>query len=142
MKEIYKYIKIICRDLKIKCPKVEIKKSNIITDTTLAAYQPSNDMIVIKKEYENKYDLFFSIAHELRHKYQIENNLFDFEKYKQRENIDLKEYNTQEEEIDANSYAYIVMISAFGVKPLFNGLDKDTIKMIEERAKEIVEEEI
>lgn len=71
----------------------------------------------------------FSIAHELRHIWQIKyNEKFYLETYK---TIDLcysvEEYNLQPAEIDANAFAYIVMVDFFGIKPLFNGLS-DTVK--------------
>ena len=39
----------------------------------------------------------------------------------------IEEYNLQIAEIDANAFAYIVMVDFFGMKPLFYGLS-DNVK--------------
>lgn len=39
----------------------------------------------------------------------------------------IEEYNLQIAEIDANDFAYIVMVDLFGMKPLFHGLS-DNVK--------------
>ena len=92
------------------------------------------------KSYENKADLLFAIAHELRHKYQIDNHKFDFENYKTSTEVTTEEYNLQKEEIDANAYAGVVMMDLFGIKPLFDGLPTKVIQEIEKKIDEIVNE--
>lgn len=137
MKDIYKFIKVICNDLKIKKPKVQVTKS-FISNTQLASYDPSREIITIKKEYENMYDVCFAISHELRHKYQIDYKLFDFKNYKSNSQTTSIEYNLQPEELDANAYAYLIMMSAFGVEAKFNGVDQTVISAIKKRAIEIM----
>lgn len=136
MKKIYQFIKIICNDLKIKKPKVQIVKS-FSNNMQLALYDPKNNVILIKKDYEDKRDLFFAISHELRHKHQLDYHLFDFTNYKSNNEVSTVDYNSQYAEIDANAYAYLIIISVFGVQPLFKGLDQDVINKIKSRAKEI-----
>lgn len=135
MKEVYQFINFICKDLKIKKPKIEFGK--LQTNTMLASYNYKKDVITIKKDYDDIKDLYFAIAHELRHKYQIDRNMFDFNEYKLSNKIDLKKYNLQPEEIDANAYAALIMMSTFGVKPLLNGLDEDVKKAINKRIDEL-----
>lgn len=139
MKEIYQFINFICKDLKIKKPK-KIEFGRLQTDTMLASYNYKKDTITIKKNYDDIRDLYFAISHELRHKYQINKKIFDFENYKLSDKIDLKTYNLQPEEIDANAYSAYVMMSIFGVKPLFKGLDEDVKKEINKRVEEIIKE--
>lgn len=135
MKDVYRFVKIICDDLRIKKPKITIEK---IQGTTLAKYIPKNNTVAIKKDYDNKYDLCFSIAHELRHKWQIDYKVYNFNDYKNsKESLSIKEYNLQGVEIDANAYAYLIMIGVFDIEPLFNGLDDDVKHQIKKRAKEI-----
>ena len=136
MKEIYQFVKLICNDLKIKKPKVEFGK--LQTNTMLASYNYKKDIITIKKDYEDIRDLYFSIAHELRHKYQVDRKIFDFDDYKLSDNIDLKNYNLQPQEIDANAYAALIMMSLFSVKPLFKGLDDDVKKEINKRIDKLI----
>ena len=138
MKEVYQFINFICKDLKIKKPK-KIEFGRLQTNTMLASYNYKKDTITIKKEYEDIRDLYFALSHELRHKYQIDRKMFDFKDYKLSDNIDLKNYNLQPQEIDANAYASIIMMSLFGAKPLFNGLDEDIKKAINKRVEELVE---
>lgn len=138
MKEIYRFINFICRDLNIKKPK-KVEFGRLQTNTMLASYNYKKDVITIKKDYQDIRDLYFSIAHELRHKYQIDRKMFDFKDYKLSDNIDLKTYNLQPQEIDANAYASLIMMSLFGVKPLFNGLDEDIKKAINKRIDELAE---
>lgn len=140
MKDIHKFIKIICDDLCIKKPYIKINNSVFMSNTQLASYDPYNKIITIKENYENKLDLYFSISHELRHKYQIDKGLFNFENYKQVNEISNYDYNMQKEEIDANAYAYIIMISAFGVEAQFKGLEQNVINKIKERANEIIKQ--
>ena len=78
----------------------------------------------------------------MRHIWQIKyNEKFYLETYK---TIDLcysvEEYNLQPAEIDANAFAYIVMVDFFGIKPLFNGLSENVKVKIMERVNEIVTE--
>lgn len=139
-KDIYTFIDIICNNLKIKKPRIQIKHDAFVSGTVLAAYDYKNKKIAINdpESYENKADLLFAIAHELRHKYQIDRDVFDFENYRTTEEIPTREYNLQKEELDANAYAGIVMIDMFGIKPIFDGMDDEIINEIYKRIEEIV----
>lgn len=76
----------------------------------------------------------------MRHKYQIDNKMFDFNNYKKSSEISIRDYNLQFEEIDANAYAYLIMMEQFGIELKFNGLDMDMKQKIRRRAEEIAKE--
>ena len=63
------------------------------------------------------------------------------ETYKNRKQLSVFEYNMQIQELDANAYAYIFLDFEFGVKPLFNGMDKRIIQAIIDRANYILNTE-
>lgn len=77
------------------------------------------------------------IAHELRHKYQIDNSLFDTSAYQTSAVLSNRDYNLQDVEIDANAYAYVIMYDNFGIDLKFNGLDRDIVQRIKKRAEKI-----
>lgn len=135
---INKLISNICNILNVQSPNVVVKKS-LYTGTMLAAYVPSEDALYVKDDYRNKMDLFFSIAHELRHKWQIrEDEDLYFGSYKnpnECESVDM--YNLQLAEIDANAFAKLLMIQSFGVAPLFNNLSKEVKAEIDARCQYI-----
>lgn len=85
-------------------------------DTTMMAYYDrSNDTIFINPNYLVYKDLiYYSIAHELRHKWQNEHNKEEwFSTYKSRDKLDLEQYNKQIAEIDANAFAVAAMDSLY-----------------------------
>ena len=138
MKEIKEYIRIICKDLGISVPNVRFTKSFKGSDTRLAEYDSHSNILMLSSRYENVLDLYFCVAHELRHKYQLDKDIYDFSSYVTSSTVDIKTYNMQEIELDANAYAYVIMANVFGVEPLFNGLDEDVKKKIIRRAIKIV----
>lgn len=136
---IYDFINDICDILNISVPSVSFDTSNFPTDTMMAQVNPSGDTIYLKKYDKPNPDQFFSIAHELRHIWQIQNDeeLY-FSTYKP---IDLlpsvEEYNLQIAELDANAFAGLVMMDFFNLKPLFEGLSDSVKAKIFERMKYI-----
>ena len=140
MKEIREFIRIICDDLKISVPNVRFTKSFKGSDTLLAEYDSHSNILMLRSKYENILDMFFCIAHELRHKYQLDKDIYDFSSYVTSSTVDIKTYNMQEIELDANAYAYVVMVSAFNVEPLFNGMDEEVKRHILRRAFIIAED--
>lgn len=82
-------------------------KEYMPTETTIAIFDRDDDVIILNSNYcfmEALHLMYFSIAHELRHKWQQKNG-FDFSKYKNSSKLKLKDYNRQEVEKDANTYA-------------------------------------
>lgn len=102
------------------------------TETKIAAYDDNTDTIYIRAS-ASLYDKAFAIAHEMRHKWQNKH----FSDSYSITNTTVEEYNLRPEEVDANAFGFLFMQSAFGVKPLFNGLSEEIRQKIYERAKEI-----
>lgn len=126
---IYDFINDICNILNISVPSVSFDTSNFQTDTMMAQCKSDGSVIYIKKIDKPNPDYLFSIAHELRHIYQIQTDYEWFlSDYKP---IDLcnstEEYNLQFAEIDANAFAGLVMTDFFHLQPLFEGLS-DAVK--------------
>lgn len=136
------YIEDICNILNIPVPKISYDTSHFHSNTMMAQVDSSGKTIYLKKYNKPNFDQLFSIAHELRHVWQIKyNEKFYLETYK---TIDLcsstEEYNLQPAEIDANAFAYIVMVDFFQRQPLFHGLSENVKVKIMERVNEIVTE--
>lgn len=138
------FIKEICEVLNIPIPKISYDTSIFDTETTLAMCRKDGKIINIRKHDEPNPDLLFSIAHELRHIWQIKNDEeYYFENYKNAsECADCEEYNLQVAEIDARTFGTIVMMQFFHIMPTFDSLSDETTKKIYDRAKEIDEKRI
>lgn len=136
---IYDFINNICNILNISVPTVSFDTSNFPTDTMMAQVNPSGDTIYLKKYEKPNPDLLFAIAHELRHIWQIQKDKkFYFSTYKPINLLSsVEEYNLQIAEIDANAFAGCVMVDAFGLSPLFNGVPDNVKAKITDRMKEI-----
>lgn len=109
------FINDICDILDISAPSVSYDTSNFPTDTMMAQCSSDGSTIYLKKYDKPNPEQLFSIAHELRHIWQIHNNeQLYFSSYKP---IDLcssvEEYNLQIAELDANAFASIVMVDFF-----------------------------
>lgn len=132
------FIEIVCSNLKITKPIVE-EVLFLHTPTQLAEYVPADNAL---KYCMGKMplDIMFSIAHELRHIWQMKNCPEIFQNYINSTDTDIEQYNLQSAEIDANAYAMVIMESGFGITPQFKGLSEKVKKKILLRANEIVEE--
>lgn len=116
--------------------KMSIRASNAYEE----GLKPYTNELQVIKRYETFYDFVFVLAHELRHKYQIDNG-WDFSNYIQRDKTDLITYNLQVQELDANAYGFIFMVNEFGVKPLFKGMDEQIKNAIMERVEYLIKTE-
>lgn len=126
-----KFIKDICEDICINVPKISYDTSRFPTETMLAAYDSDEDTIYLRKDVKNKLDLYFSIAHELRHKWQLkEDEEFYFGNYKSVQELGVEYYNKQIAELDANAFATAMIWDYFGAKPTFKGLSEEIIYLI------------
>lgn len=128
-------IKEICEDLDIEPPAVEIV-DRLDTATKLAAYNPDDNIIYIRKASDMR-DTLFAVAHELRHVWQLRNEPDMFAAYRDSASLPIAKYNLQPAEIDANAYAMLFMVQRYGVAPQFNGLSPKAKRMIRDRATEI-----
>lgn len=119
------YVTVISRILHIDPPKIRYRLPPGMSPTTLAAASSDGEEICVKNQPPSA-DLYFSIAHELRHIWQLRT---DPEKYmtgyKTRADLDVEAYNLQPAEIDANAFAEIISVNPIGVRPLFIGLAAD-----------------
>lgn len=132
---IYDFMSDVCDILHISVPSVSFDTSHFSTDTMMAQCDPDGYTVYLKKCDKQNPDQFFSIAHELRHIWQMQNNeQLYFSAYKP---IDLcssvEEYNSQIAEVDANAFAGIVMIEFFHLKPLFEDVPDSVKSKIFER---------
>ncbi len=85
--------------------------------------------------------MFFCIAHELRHVYQMMYIDEMFINYKLEKMHDMNEYNLQPEEIDANAFAVFLCESIFNVGcPPLDETTEMVMKRIENRFEELLEE--
>lgn len=131
-----KIVNLITEILNIKKPTVKVDNSKLKTATQMGALEIKNGKATVYlKNGLSQPDKVFTLAHELRHYYQIVNGLVD--KAHTVGTVDTKTYNEQEAEIDANAFAKIIMVNFLGITPLFNGLDEWTKFRIDVRAKEI-----
>lgn len=130
-----RFVHDICEALHIKEPAVSYDTSNFQTDTMMAQCDTSGSTIYIKKYDAPNPDQLFSIAHELRHIWQIQNDedLY-FSSYKPVELCSgVEEYNLQPAELDANAFAGLVMIRYFHLKPLFTGVPASVKEKVYDR---------
>lgn len=138
--DILTFVKLICEDLSIVPPivKYDNKKFNSNTQlATLVVEKNGRKILYLRKKYNDVVTMMVCIAHELRHKYQIDNSLFDTSAYQTSTVLSNRDYNLQDVEIDANAYAYVIMYDNFGIDVKFNGLDRDIVQRIKKRAEKI-----
>ena len=121
---IYDFISNICDILDIAIPSVSFDTSNFSTDTMMAQVDLSGKQIYLKRHGKPNPDLLFSIAHELRHIWQMQHDrALYFSSYRPvQELASIDEYNLQLAELDANAFAGLVMIDFFQLEPLYEGL--------------------
>ena len=135
---IYDFINDICDILDIPIPSVSFDTFNFSTDTMMAQCNSDGTTIFIKKFDKPNPDQLFSIAHELRHIWQIENyhDLF-FSNYQTVDIIGTEKYNLQLAEVDANAFASIIMVDFFHLQPQYHGLSNSVVFAIKKRIDEI-----
>lgn len=126
---INKFVEDICKELNISIPAISFDTSNFATSTMMAYCDGKT--IYIKSFDKPNPDQFFSIAHELRHLWQLQTNedLY-FNNYKTISEVDNETYNLQLAEIDANAFASVVMIDWFGLQPLYKNMSDKVVKAI------------
>ena len=131
---IYKFAKEISRILNIEEPTIELDPDY---DWGCSDYRYYDDKVIIVEE-KDSIESLFSVAHEIRHKWQIVYNPeFYFKDYKQLDCIEKSNYGMQKAEIDANAFAMIAMCIYFENMPIFQNCNDDERKEIFDRAQEI-----
>lgn len=138
---INEFIAEVCKLLGIQIPTISYDTTHFPTKTTMAVSAPASNTIYLKKNNNPNFDYMFSIAHELRHIFQYQNDeKFYFANYKPSDKCDsIEEYNLQIAEVDANAFANIIMVEFFQLKPLWNGLTEKVIDSINTRINIIVQ---
>lgn len=132
------YITKLCLVLNIPLPNISFDTSDFKSLTMLAQCDAKNNMIYVKNLKITNPDLFFSIAHEIRHLWQYQTNYKEFlSNYKTVDVLGLEKYNAQPAEIDANAFSSIIMTELFHLQPLWNGLSHENIIAIQNRANNI-----
>lgn len=84
-------------------------------------------------------ELLFSLAHELRHAYQIASGE-SLEEYRTSDRISIEQYNLQPLEVDANAFGALIMSDFFGIVPRFRNMPDTVRKAIKDRMKQLQKE--
>lgn len=133
-----KFAQEICDILDISVPAIKfVSADRMRTSTQIAALTP--DAILIRNDMTVSPELFFAIAHELRHSYQIANGA-DLKEYQTSDKISNEQYNFQPLEVDANAFSALVMSDFFGIVPRFQNLPESVKVAINDRMKQIQKE--
>lgn len=141
--DIFDFVDELCELLNINVPSICFDTRMFPSKTTMALTDPTGTVIYIRKNITDKFDLFFAIAHEVRHVWQMRTDKDSYSKdYKPSDLCaSVEDYNLQIAELDANAFATIVMIDVFGLTPLFYGLSENVKAKIMERAEYIAHNE-
>lgn len=136
---LYSYIHTICMLLKIQEPVISYDTSVFPSKEVKAMYIHNQNTIYLSSFEHPSFEILFSIAHELRHAWQFQNQpALYFETYQTFQDCkSLDEYNIQPAELDANAFGEFILDSFFHISPQYFSLSENTRKKIHERAKEI-----
>lgn len=106
-----KFAREICDILEISVPDIKfVSADRMHTGTQIAALTP--DAVLIRNDIEISAELFFALAHELRHAYQIASGE-SLEEYRTSDRISIEQYNLQPLEVDANAFGALIMSDFF-----------------------------
>jgi hypothetical protein len=94
---------------------------------------------LIRNDIEISEELFFALAHELRHAYQIA-SCESLEEYRTSDRISIEQYNLQPLEVDANAFGALIMSDFFGIVPQFRNMPDTVRKAIKDRMKQLQKE--
>ena len=138
-KQIYiKFSREICDILDIPVPFIKfVSADRMHTGTQIAALTP--DAVLIRNDIEISEELFFALAHELRHAYQIASGE-SLEEYRTSDRISIEQYNLQPLEVDANAFGALIMSDFFGIVPQFRNMPDTVRKAIKDRMKQLQKE--
>lgn len=135
------FVERVCSVLGIEPVPVREDGRRLMTATTMAALAPDGSEICIRDGAKLDPDLYFAVAHELRHAWQLRTDPDRWMAgYHNATELDVEAYNLQPAELDANGFAAIIMIECFHIRPLFQGLPERVVTAIYNTAAEIAEE--
>lgn len=133
-----KFAREICDILDIPVPIIKfVSADRMHTGTQIAALTP--DAVLIRDDIAVSAELFFALAHELRHVYQIANGK-SLEEYRTSDRISADRYNLQPLEVDANAFGALAMADYFGIVPQFHNIPDAVRKAINDRMKQLQKE--
>ena len=133
-----KFSREICDILDIPVPVIKfVSADRMRTGTQIAALTP--DAVLIRNDIEVSAELFFALAHELRHAYQIASGE-SLEEYRTSDRISIEQYNLQPLEVDANAFGALIMSDFFGIVPQFRNMPDTVRKAIKDRMKQLQKE--
>lgn len=124
--------------LEVPVPRIE-EVDELNTKTQAGAMDIDNNVLYLRKSASQP-DKMFAIAHELRHVWQDAHDACGLSEHIAAGTVDTITYNRQPSEIDANAFGVIVMSDVARLKPMFDGFDEETKRMIFARADEIAQE--
>lgn len=133
-----KFAREICDILEISVPDIKfVSADRMHTGTQIAALTPNT--VLIRNDIAVSPELFFALAHELRHAYQITHGE-SLEEYRTSDQIGVERYNLQPLEVDANAFGALVMADYFGIVPQFHNMPDAVRKAINDRMKQLRKE--
>lgn len=133
-----KFAREICDILEISVPDIKfVSADRMHTGTQIAALTPN--AVLIRDDIAVSPELFFALAHELRHAHQIAHGK-SLEEYRTSDRISIEQYNLQPLEADANAFGALVMSEFFGIVPQFHNMPDAVRKAIKDRMKQIQKE--
>ncbi|WP_195479529.1 hypothetical protein [Coprococcus comes] len=133
-----KFSREICDILDIPVPFIKfVSADRMHTGTQIAALTPN--AVLIRDDIAVSPELFFALAHELRHAYQIAGGE-SLEEYRTSDRISIEQYNLQPLEVDANAFGALIMSDFFGIVPQFRNMPDTVRKAIKDRMKQLQKE--
>lgn len=133
-----KFSREICDILDIPVPVIKfVSADRMRTGTQIAALTP--DAVLIRNDIEVSAELFFALAHELRHAHQIAHGE-SLGEYRTSDKIGVERYNLQPLEADANAFGALIMSDFFGIVPQFRNMPDTVRKAIKDRMKQLQKE--
>lgn len=133
-----KFAREICDILEISVPDIKfVSADRMHTGTQIAALTPN--AVLILDDIAVSPELFFALAHELRHAYQIAHGE-SLEEYRTSDQISIEQYNLQPLEVDANAFGALIMSDFFGIVPQFRNMPDTVRKAIKDRMKQLQKE--
>lgn len=133
-----KFSREICDILDIPVPFIKLVSADRMhTGTQIAALTPN--AVLIRDDIAVSPELFFALAHELRHAHQIAHGK-SLEEYRTSDRISIEQYNLQSLEVDANAFGALIMSDFFGIVPQFRNMPDTVRKAIKDRMKQLQKE--
>lgn len=133
-----KFSREICDILDIPVPFIKLVSADRMhTGTQIAALTPN--AVLIRDDIAVSPELFFALAHELRHAHQIAHGK-SLEEYRTSDRISIEQYNLQPLEVDANAFGALIMSDFFGIVPQFRNMPDTVRKAIKDRMKQLQKE--